>query len=280
MAEPVLITDANDARVADFSKIRESRGLNHRGDAPRSQHNHTFIAEGRWVTQRLLESRHVVKSVLVIDGNQSEWQAMIEATSRPDSQPQLLVASKDVVQNVVGYDFHRGVIGCGVRPTIENVEKMAPPLASTPCLDVYLDGISDPENVGNILRTAAALGVRRIIIGPGTVDPFRRRVIRVSMASVFGQTFYCASDSGRAIDALIQGGHRIVATTLSDTADDLTTFCRDDRPMVLLLGNEASGISTKIQQLASDRLRVPMTDMVDSMNVASAAAIFMWRLLS
>lgn len=270
LADSNTITDPNDPRVVAFRNIRETSATGRPGD--------TFIAEGRWVTQRLLESPHPVKAVLVAEGNQAQWRAQIDASRPIDSRPELLVASKPVLQSIVGFDFHRGVIGCGVRPDIPSVNQMDQQSAGH-SLDVFLDGISDAENVGNIVRTAAALGIERIILGPGTVDPFRRRVIRVSMASVLEQSFYRANDSARAIEGLVRRGHRVIATTLGSQADDLATFQRDGRPMVLVMGNESTGITAEVQDLATDRVRIPMSGDVDSMNVASAAAIFLWRLL-
>jgi tRNA G18 (ribose-2'-O)-methylase SpoU len=143
-----------------------------------------------------------------------------------------------------------------------------------------LIGISDPENVGSLLRSAAALGVHDILIGPGTIAPFVRRVIRVSMASVFQHRFYHFHQPVEQINSLQAAGFRFAATTLATESTPIADLSKLSlsEPLVLLVGNEARGLDMEIQSACSIRTTLPMPATTDSLNVGVAGAIFLYEL--
>ena len=87
------------------------------------------------------------------------------------------------IDRLVGFPFHRGILACGVRP--ESVPWRTLATGDRPLKLVICSQISDPENLGGVVRNAAAFGVDAIIVGPQCGDIFARRVARVSMGSVF-----------------------------------------------------------------------------------------------
>jgi tRNA G18 (ribose-2'-O)-methylase SpoU len=142
-------------------------------------------------------------------------------------------------------------------------------------------GINQRENLGSMMRTAAALGIENLLIGPRTADPFSRRTIRVSMATVLKQQLYELDQPADQLARLQRTRDvRTIITTLDAGATPLDKFEPDDRKMVLVVGNEAEGVDHATQAIATDRVTIPMQLGTDSLNVAVAAAIIMYQLLS
>jgi len=139
--------------------------------------------------------------------------------------------------------------------------------AGSPC--VYLHGVSDPGNIGAIVRTAHALAGGTVVIGPGCADPFGPKAVRASMGSVFGQPLLQAGldATPRPRAALVaRGGEGL------DTLDEVETIC---------LGAEREGLPPEVLGECDLRVTIPLRpDAAESLNVAAAAAIAIERLSS
>lgn len=231
-----------------------------------------FIAEGRLVVGSLLTSGQAVESLLVESGLADEFCQRV-----PAGVP-VFAMSRERIRELVGFDFHRGVIACGLRRPARPFEDFVRDTARDR-LTLGVIRVTEAANLGGMLRTAAAFGVRRVLLGPGTHDPLARRVIRTSMAAAFKMEFVSLDRPVEQLSELRRAGYRTLATTLAADATPIDVVSDPrDRPVVLLMGNEASGLSAEVQAAASKRVKIPMRRGVDSLNVATAAAIFLYEL--
>ncbi len=226
-----------------------------------------FIAEGPLLVERLIASNYAVKSILLDRKYQQRYSTMV-----PDSVDLLLV-DHDLIESIVGFDFHRGVLGCGLRkPVLSLRSDFFPPSESNETL-VCVVGVQDPENLGGILRSCAALGIARVVIGPESADPLSRRVLRVSMGSSLRLQLF---RSRNLVDDLQwlrdERGVTSVATTLATDAQPLEKTTRRG-PTMILVGNERYGLPAKIQAEADQRVTIAMDLGTDSLNVCVAAGI-------
>lgn len=252
----------------DDPRLAPYRNLRNRDTDCESQQ---FIAEGQLIVDRLIASDCLTESLLVVPGKVDHYAARVTA------ETPVFCLSRERIRELVGFDFHRGVIGCGRRSPYRDLSELKFPTQATPVALAAL-GVSDQENLGSMLRSAAALGINQILLGPRTIDPFLRRVIRVSMSSVFQHRFFRCSDPINQLQQLAELAHvRTIASTLQDSTP-IGQFVRDDRPMILMVGNEGQGIDAEIQSVATDRVRIPMQLGTNSLNVAVAAAILMYEL--
>lgn len=263
LAGPV-IDDPRDPRLAVFMGLSDQE-MRQRREAPGGDLEGIFIAEGDLVIQRALDTGHRLRSVFV------------EAVrSRPLEfdlgDAPLLRAGEPVVQEIARHRRYRGSMACFERP------------ASRPIADVIAgartilitEGVNNPTNMGSMIRTAAALGVEAVLVDPKSCDPYARRTCRVSMGAVF------AVSSGRigvlpaALDEL--AGCVTVALTpdAAATSLDELPLTANDR-VALLLGAEAPGLTPETMAACDHRARIPMHSGIDSLNVATAAAIAMWQ---
>ena len=261
IAPALPIERLDDLRLAPYVNLRH---------AERSAE--LFIAEGRLPVERLIASDYEVESLVVQQGHEEEFARQV-SPSTP-----IYVLSRDRLRELVGFDFHRGVLACGRRRPFRSLDDLCWSAGDTP-LALAIIGVTELENVGSLLRSAAGFGIRHVLIGPQTADPFSRRVIRVSMANVFSLQLYQLDHPVDQLQQLQQRLHvRAIATTLDRYATPLANFVADAHGAVLIVGNEASGLGQEILDCATDRMTIPMQPGIDSLNVAVAGAVFMYGL--
>jgi tRNA G18 (ribose-2'-O)-methylase SpoU len=256
-----IIEDPEDPRLADYREIR---------DAERRRRDGTFIAEGRQVVRRLLSAgRYRVRSALVTP---PALHALGEALAAA-GVPTYLVR-QDIVEAVVGIEFHHGCLVAGERgaePTLETV------LAETRSDRlVVLEGLGDASNVGALFRNALAFGAGAVFLAPGTADPLYRKAIRVSSGATVALPFARLADWPRDLKRLRDAGYTVLALTPRAEAVDIGEL-GDGRllpaRLALLLGTEGRGLSAEALAAADLHVRIPMAPEMDSLNVAAAGAV-------
>ena len=225
-----------------------------------------FIAEGKKVVERLLESDFETASVFVSEKRQDEWAAKVS----PDVS--LYVASQDVMNQLVGFDFHVGVIGCGVRRASRPLERVLPKEAKRLTV-VACPNCDNPENLGAIIRIGAAFGIDALLLGTSSCDAFSRRVIRVSMGTAFKLPIIESADlESDLIRLKSEWQFEMAATVLDDGAEQLDKASRPTR-FGILMGNEDAGLGAVWTDLCDRKLTIPMCRGTDSLNVAVTAGI-------
>ena len=141
---------------------------------------------------------------------------------------------------------------------------------------VVIDSVQDPGNVGAIVRTAAAAQFDAVITAPGTADLWSPRAIRASAGTLFALNVARRVDLGSTLDLLREAGHVIFATD-SDGSVSINDIDVAER-MTLMLGSEAHGVSKAVGARTDAMIRVPMGPFVESLNVAVAAGIVMYKM--
>ena len=252
------VASIDDPRLAPYRDLRFSTHAHERG---------LFVAEGRWLAVRLLQSRFQVHSVLVEERRIDDVAPYLR-----DEIPLYVIPNK-AAPDVVGFNFHRGVLACGVRPQPAPISKLSLSRRSTIVLACRLQ---DPANVGLILRSCAAFGVEAVVFGPHCADPYSRRVLRVSMGNAFFTPIVQVESLLATMDELKQRQYDMAATVLDEAAEPLPAFRRQPR-QALIFGEEANGIVPEIVEAASRRVTAPMAGNTDSLNVAVAAGIFLYH---
>jgi tRNA G18 (ribose-2'-O)-methylase SpoU len=260
----IYVDDPNDERLSDFRAVSEPDLARTRG---------LFIAEGRLVVRRLLtESTFAPRAVLVTP---SAMNAVEDAlVSRPDVP--VYIVRKDVMDGVAGFNIHRGCLATGERPPRADW-RACTHLARRA---IVLERVGDADNVGAIFRSAAAFDANVVLIGPACADPLYRKAIRTSMGAALTIPFADADPWPGTLRELTADGWAVAALTPAADAMPLREFASATRPsrVALVLGHEGDGL-TDIALAASEyRVRIPIDASVDSLNVATAAAIALYEL--
>jgi tRNA G18 (ribose-2'-O)-methylase SpoU len=171
---------------------------------------------------------------------------------------------------VVGFHLNRGVLAVADRAAPPDVAA----LLRRARLVAVLEGVNDHENLGALFRNAAALGVDAVLLGPRCSDPLYRRSVRVSMGHVLRVPFAELPGSWPAsLDIVRAAGLRVAALTPAAEAQPLATAALAGQRVAVLLGAEGPGLTAEALAAADLRVRIPMATGVDSLNVATAAAV-------
>ncbi len=227
-----------------------------------------FVAEGLEVVRRLLRSEYGVDSLLVTP-------AKLERL-RDDLRPEVpvYVASVEQMEAIAGFTIHRGAVACGIRGPKLSLEQ-ALTAASGGRVVVVMENICDAQNVGVIIRNAAAFGASLIVLC-GCCDPFYRRAVRVSMGNVFGMPLYYSDRLAEDLGFIKQRlGVEAVAAELSSGATPLSRAPRPEK-VALVFGAEGDGLSADVLGACDHRVVIPMTPGSDSVNVGVASGVFLY----
>lgn len=135
---------------------------------------------------------------------------------------------------------------------------------------LYLDGVSDPGNLGTILRTALAFGYDDVILSKNCCSIYNEKTLQASQGAIFKLNIVTDLD----LSKLKADGYQILATEIKGSIS-LEEVAKPKK-LVLVLGNEAHGVSEEILKLADKRIRIDIKN-IDSLNVAIAGAIAMFK---
>ena len=263
------IERADDPRIAEFRDIRERDLTGREG---------RFIAEGT-VVLRLLAAAHaagsgfVAEKVLLLRNRVAGLSAVI--ADFPGDVP-IYVADADVLDAVVGFHLHRGVLALGRRvagDTLDGFVDRLPPKAHV----LVGCGISNHDNVGSMFRNAAAFGVDGVLLDEGSCDPLYRKSVRVSVGSVLTLPYWRGGSSIAVLDALDRRGFAIWG--LSPRGEIPIASVPSAERVALVVGTEGEGLPADILARFGTA-RIPQAPGLDSLNVATATGIALYSVAS
>jgi tRNA G18 (ribose-2'-O)-methylase SpoU len=258
----IPVHSIDDPRLAPYRELNQ-RNL--------TRQSGLFIAEGDKVTERLIASRFPVDSLLV----EADWAERLEPRLLP--QTPIYVAERNLLKATIGFNFHRGVLGCGRRLAGPSIDEIANASDYRRATILVCPDVQDPTNLGSINRSAAAFGCASLVLGSQCADPFSRRVLRVSMGAALHLPIVESRDLAADLDVLRRADFTLVATVIDPTAEPLATFQRPEK-LALLLGSEGHGLGPDWLSMCDRRVTIPMQLGIDSLNVAIAAAVFLYHL--
>jgi tRNA G18 (ribose-2'-O)-methylase SpoU len=250
----VPIGDAADPRLDDFRNLMDAD--------VRPDRRGIVIAEGVNVVQRLAASPYPVRAVAGVPTRIAALESVLEPLQVP-----VYSIDKWLLSEVVGFRVTRGILASADRPAALDPAEVV----RTARRVAVLEGLNDFENIGALFRNAAAFGVEAVLLDARCADPLYRRSVRVSMGHVLRVPFAVLPDPWPASLDVLRG-----FTRLALTPDPSATALRDVSPperWAVLLGAEGPGLSADALDAADLRVRIPMADGVDSLNVATAAAV-------
>lgn len=257
------VTDADDPRLDDYRGLTDTALR-----SVREPEGGLYIAESAKVIARAYAAGHVPRSVMT----QQRWVSGIRDILG-DTDTAVFLVPDEVAEGVTGYAVHRGALASMHRPALPSVAEVVQDAS----LVLILEDILDHTNVGAAFRAAAGLGADAVLVSPRCADPLYRRSVRVSMGTVFQVPWTRFGEWGGIADELHAAGFELAALALSDDAIALDDYAsaRPER-IALMMGTEGDGLSPRALAVADAVVTIPMAGGVDSLNVASAAAVALW----
>ena len=272
MANIIELTDFSAPELDVFARLTEAQLLNRR-----EREKGLFIAESPKVIERALNAGYEPVSLLM-ERKHISGQAQ-DIIARCGEIP-VYTADRELLAGLTGFELTRGILCAMRRRPLPSVEELC---ASARRVAV-LESIVDPTNVGAIFRSAAALNIDAVLVTPTCCDPLYRRVVRVSIGTVFQVPWtrigIAPSEWPQPGIARLQAmGFKTAAMALSDNSvsiDDPQLMCEEK--LAIILGTEGDGLSDHTIADCDYTVRIPMSHEVDSLNVAAASAVAFWQL--
>jgi TrmH family RNA methyltransferase len=261
-----MLTSVKSPRVTELRKLQQRRHRVERG---------AFVVEGPQAVREAVQS-HVLRELFATTTS-LVTHADIIAQARVAGAP-VVEVSDPVMAVLCETENPQGVVGVCDLVTIAVDEVVARAMRVPSPRVVILDRVADPGNAGTIIRTAAALGVQGIVLTRGSVDPHNGKCVRASAGAIFHVPIAADVEPASVYERMRISDFLIAATD----ADGSVTLSSDamvpaeTRPFAWVFGNEAQGVDAWWQERADYRIRIPMAGHVESLNIASAAAICMY----
>ena len=257
------ITTLSDPRLDIFASLTEAQ-LRNRLDPTRG----IFIAESPKVIRVALQAGYTPQALLCerkhITGDAAD------IIDKCGDIP-IYTGTRELLAQLTGYTLTRGVL-CAMQ------RRPSPPVADVigqARRIVVIDGVVDTTNIGAIFRSAAALGIDAVLLTRNACDPLNRRAVRVSMGSVFLVPWTWLDD----YTTLHSLGFTTAAMALTDDSIALDDpRLKQTEKLAIIMGTEGDGLPAQTIHDADYVIRIPMSHLVDSLNVAAAAAVAFWEL--
>jgi tRNA G18 (ribose-2'-O)-methylase SpoU len=263
------VDDPDDPRIAEFVGLRDRELAGPRERGTRVPSSGIFIAEGDVVVARALRAGFVLRAALV-DATRTD-----PPPAGMDAGAPVYAASPAVLRRITGLGVHRGMLASFDRRPVPGPDQV---LAAARRV-VVLERVSNPTNLGVIIRSAAGLGIDAVLLDPTCTDPLYRRVSRVAMGEGYALPWAWLPRLPGGLDPVRAAGFRLLALTPDHAATPIDRLdVRRGERVALLFGAEGPGLSGATMAAADERVGIPMRGGVDSLNVGVAAGIACWVL--
>jgi tRNA G18 (ribose-2'-O)-methylase SpoU len=263
------VDDPDDPRIADFVGLRDRELAGPRERGRRVPGAGLFVAEGDVVVERALRAGYRLRAALV-DATRSDAlppHVPLDAT--------VFTAAPPVLERITGLGVHRGMLATFERRPVPSPADVLAPAHRA----IVLERVSNPTNLGVIIRSAAGLGVDAVLLDPTCTDPLYRRVARVAMGEGYAFPWAWLPRLPAGLDVVRDAGFRLLALTPDGGATPLDRVeVGPGERVALLFGAEGPGLSEATLAAADERVCIPMRGGVDSLNVGVAAGIACWEL--
>lgn len=231
-----------------------------------------LVATNEKVVRRLLASRFTVLSVLLTPA----WFERLEPVLRARPEDiHVYLGEKRLLESITGYHLHQGVLAAARIPARLDLDTLLA-TAPKPLMLAAVDGVSSSENLGAIVRNCAAFSASGLIVGETSGSPFQRRAVSGSMGTVFEQPVVQVENLIETLGRLRARGIRCLAAHPRPDAKKLSRVdLRDD--CCLVFGAEGPGLGDDVVAACDDMVEIPMPSHMNSLNVASASAVFLYE---
>jgi len=248
-----------------------------------------FVAEGVKVVQRLLRSNFTVVSVVIPESWLNDFRPLLEIRQEAIT---VYLADKKLLETLTGFSMFQGVLAVGRIPPPVSLDDIFS-RNQKPLLFAAVDGLTNAENLGALVRNCVAFGVQALIVGETSSSPFLRRAVRNSMGTIFQLPVIELTKLGlrhkfttkphatnstlpECLSGLRSRGVRCIAAhphtdkKVLSQADFSSDCC-------LVFGSEGDGITPAVLESCDEAVAIPMPPTVDSLNVGAAAAVFLYE---
>ena len=247
------ISSTKNEKIKELVKLQTAKGRKKAG---------MYLLEGEHLVEEAIKERAQIKLIVVTSNRLEDYQNLLAQTD-----VQLLVVSQDVFHKLSMTETTQGVLA-----VVEIVKQEILPHKGR---FIVLDAVQDPGNLGTIVRTADAAGFDAVVLGTGTVDLYNDKVLRSMQGSHFHIPVFQANLQ-EYLPILKEKGVQVAVTALHRDSKDYSVL-QGATDVAIVVGNEGQGVSSDVIELADVLVAIPMFGKAESLNVAIASALLMYK---
>lgn len=256
----ITISSIDDPRISFYRSLRYT--------PPSHIENRVFIAEGAKLVLRLLESNLKIHSIFAVaEFIENNYTVISSRLKNPNEQ--LYSASIKLMEQIVGFPLHSGVMAIAYQPDDCPLEQMSNAI-------IALNSINNPDNVGLIARTMKAFNIDSLLVDEHSSSPFLRRAVRVSMGNIFDLKVHHSQKLNDSLLSLKKKSYSIITAEICENSVLLPNLSFPEK-FVLVFGNEGNGVEKWILEKSDYIVKIPMNPLVQSLNVAISAGIILYE---
>ena len=252
-----VITSKDNEMIKEIKKLKEKKYRDQMGE---------FIIEGIKLVKEAIEEKAKIKKIVVCEDCINDGtidQNLMYEIARFDC----IGVNEKVFKSLTDVTSPQGILAVIEKNQNEQI-------SYNEDIIVVLDGIQDPGNLGTILRTVDSINLKQIILSENTADPYNPKVVRSTMGAIFRVNIIESKNILETLKEIKKNKFKIMATSL-DTEDSI--YSVDYKKKVIIIGNEANGVSKKVLDLADEKIKIPMLGKTESLNAAVATGIVLYE---
>ena len=222
-----------------------------------------------------MESNLEVLSVLITKEWLDHYNERLRSRSNTIS---VFVGEKSLLNSIVGFHLHQGIMAVAKIPKSPDLET-AVHRSTRPLLFVAVDGLTNSENLGVVVRNCVAFGVQALVVGETSSHPYLRRSVRNSMGTIFRLPVIPSQSLMKTIQELRERFSIEVIAAHPRGEQSASDALRVRSDCCVVFGSEGYGISEEVLAVCNRSVAIHMKPGVDSLNVASASAVFLYEIV-
>ena len=229
--------------------------------------NKEFIIEGIKLIKEAIEEKADIKQIVICDNCQNT-DVIPKELMYEIAKYECVYVTENIFKTISDVNTPQGILAIISRETTEAE------IDYTQDIIVALDDIQDPGNLGTILRTVDSIGLNQILVSKGTADSYNPKVVRSTMGAIFRVKIIECEDLEKTLREVKKQKFKLVVTSLQT---EKSLYDIDFNRKVIVIGNEANGVEQKIQDLADEKIKIPMLGKTESLNASVATGIVLYE---
>ncbi|CCY99626.1 rRNA methylase putative group 3 [Clostridium sp. CAG:793] len=247
----MLITSKDNSKIKEIKKLKEKK---YRKTA--------FIVEGIKMLKEAISEKAEIDTIIIREDTELDFKLDSELEKK------VIHVTKNVFETISDVVSPQGVLVVINKKIDDNkISKHADYILA-------LDGIQDPGNLGTIIRTADSANIKQILVSKDTVDSYSPKVVRSTMGAIYRVKIIECEDLAKTLKSLQTTGFEIVTT---DLHTDKSIYDMNYNKKIVVIGNEANGVTPEIRELSNYRVKIPMLGKTESLNAAVATGIMIYE---
>ena len=253
-----LITSKDNELIKNIKKLSEKKH--------RDQSN-CYIVEGIKIVEEAIQEKAKIEKI-VISEELVKTSEILKEIMKEIEKYDCIITTEKIFKTISQVMNPQGILAVINKNNEENLIRYDEDII------VALDDIQDPGNLGTILRTVDSVGLKQLIVSKGTADAYNPKVVRSTMGAIFRVKVIEVENLKETIEIIRKNNYNLLVTSLqtNDSVYDIDYYKK-----IIVIGNEANGVSKEIQEIADNRIKIPMLGKTESLNASVATGVILYE---